>query len=137
MIHVRSIETLGGDGDSRQELDRDFLHTGYRRRLMVSTEPGFAWRGRPTRSRQPLTLVPIPLGGGAACTLRWLDHDGAVRTVPLAAGRYYHVPAETPYQIEARGAGALEVFNPAPADGRLFDEETLPDDFFAARGEGA
>jgi hypothetical protein len=137
MIQVRTIETLDQDGDSRQELDRNFLHTGYRRRLMVATDPDFAWRGRPTRSRLPLTLVPIPLGEGAACSLRYLDHDGTVRTVPLAAGRYYYVPADVPYQLEARGAGALEVFAPAPADGRLFDEESLPDDFFAAYAEGA
>lgn len=130
MIHTRSIETVKLDAGTRQELDRNFLHTGYRRRLMVATDPDFAWRGRPTRSKLPLTLVPIPLGAGAACSIRFLDHDGTVRTVPMAAGRYYHLPADVPYQIEACGAGALEVFVPAPADGRLFDEEPLPDDFF-------
>lgn len=130
MIQVRSIETTDLDPGSRQELDRNFLHTGYRRRLMVATDPDFAWRGRPIRSKQPLTLVPIPLGNGASCSIRFLDHDGTVQTLPLVAGRYYYVPADVPYQIEARGAGALEVFVPAPADGRLFDEEPLPDDFF-------
>ena len=130
MIQVRSIETVDLDPGSRQELDRNFLHTGYRRRLMVSTDPDFAWRGRPMRSNQPMTLVPIPLGQDASCRVRYLDHDGALRILPLAAGRYYFLPAGVPYQIEARGAGALEVFVPAPADGRLFDEEPLPEDFF-------
>lgn len=130
MIQERPIETLDHDADSRLELDRNFLHTGYRRRLFVATDPDFAWRGRPMRSKQPLTLVPIPVGSDASCSIRYLDHDGTVRTVPLAAGRYYYVPAGVPYQLEARGAGALEVFVPVPADGRLFDEEPLPDDFF-------
>jgi len=132
MIHVPPIETLDRDPGSRLELDRDFLRTGYRRRLMVATDPEFAWRGRPMRSAQPMTLVPIPLGEDGSCSLRWLDHDGTVRTLALAAGRYYHLPADVPYQIEARGAGALEVFVPAPPDGRLFDEEPLPDDFFTS-----
>jgi hypothetical protein len=133
MIHVRTIETIDLDPGSRQELDRNFMHTGYRRRLMVATDPSFAWKGRPMRSGQPMLLVPIPLGTVGSCTLRYLDHDGTVRTVSMAAGRYYNLPAGVPYQIEANGAGALEMFVPAPADGRLFDEEPLPEDFFTAR----
>lgn len=130
MIHARPIEILDHDAGSRQELDRNFLHTGYRRRLMVADRADFAWTGRPTRSNLPMTLVPIPIGSASSCSIRYLDHDGTLRTVQMEGGRYYYVPAGVPYQLEARGMGALEMFVPAPADGRLFDEEPLPDDFF-------
>jgi len=132
MIQVRPIETLDLAPDSRQELDRNFLHTGYRRRLYVASRPDFAWKSRPVRSRTPLTLVPIPLGGDGECRLTFLDGERGAVTVEMAAGRYYYIPPDVPYRVESRGLGAIEVFTPIPKNGVLFDEKVLPDDFFAA-----
>lgn len=130
MIHTRKIETMDLDVRSRQELDRNFMNTGYRRRLLVASDPGFSWRGRPTRSADPLTVVPIPVVADAGCRVRYLDADGSVKVVELAAGHSYYIPPEVPHQFEARGLGAIEIFSPIPADGRLFREEVLPEDFF-------
>ena len=132
MIQVHEIEVLDRDAASRQELDRNFLRSGYRRRLYVAADPAFTWRSRPQRSADPLTLVPIPLDEAADHRLRYLDRDGTVRCVAMTGGRYYYVPPGVPYQVESHGAGVLEVFSPVPASGRLFDEELLPEDFFAA-----
>lgn len=130
MIHKRKVETMDADTRSRQELDRNFMNTGYRRRLLVSSDPGFSWRGRPTRSFDPLTVVPIPVVADAGCRLRYLGADGSPRVVELEAGHSYYIPPEVPHQFEARGLGAIEIYSPIPADGRLFKEEVLPEDFF-------
>ncbi len=130
MIQVRKVETLNLNADSRQELDRNFLHTRYRRRLLVASSSKFAWCSRPSRAQTPLTLIPIPIGQTSQVWLRFLDLDHQLQTLQLAAGRCYYLPPNIPYQLEARGLGALEIWSPPPADGRLFSEEVLPSDFF-------
>lgn len=130
MIHVRKLDAVNTDKDSRQEMDRDFLRTGYRRRLFVASDPSFFWRGRPTRSKSPLLVYPIPVAPGSSSLLRYLDAGGQVKELPLEAGRSYYIPPEVPYQFEARGLGAMEILSPIPANGQLLDEETLPDEFF-------
>ena len=132
MLSARCIEILDDDAESRQELDRNFLRTGYRRRLYAATSDAFVWRGRPTRARTPLTLIPIALRRNAVIAIRYVDAEGRVQCAELQPGRYYYVPPGLAYRLEASGTGALEVFSPVLPDGRLFDEECLPDDFFEA-----
>lgn len=132
MIHVRKLDAVNSDKDSRQEMDRDLLRSGYRRRLFVAHDPSFSWRGRPTRSPSPLMIYPIPVAPNASSLIRYLDQGGKVVELALEAGRSYYVPPNVPYQFEAQGLGALELFSPIPTNGQMLDEETLPDDFFSS-----
>lgn len=129
MIQDNSIEILDNDAQSRQELDRNFLHSGYQRRVYIANDPGFSWRRRPRKSHIPLTLVPIPVDPGACGRLTFLDLERRLRSVDMEAGHYYFIPPEVPYEIETSGRGVFEIYAPVTAP-KLFDEEMLPRDFF-------
>lgn len=131
----RSIKTTESDPETRQEVDLDFLGSGYLRKVFISNEPGFHWQAPPQRPRTSVTLVPIPVGDGGFGRLIYEDLDGQVRIVELRAGRYYYIPPYVPYQIEARGSGVLEVYSRRGAKGPWFDQEALPNDYFQHRSE--
>jgi hypothetical protein len=132
-VSVRSIKLVSREVESRQELDLDFLGTGFRRKIYVATEPGHRWIAPPRRSRTSLTLIPIPVGDGGFGRLLYRDLDGVDREVVMEVGHYYYIPPEVPFQIETAGAGVLEVFAPKTSSGRWFDQDPLPEDFFSRR----
>lgn len=129
MIQDNSIEILDNDAQSRQELDRNFLHSGYQRRVYIAQDPDFKWKRRPRRSRTPLTLVPIPVDPGACGKLTYLDLERRLHRLDMEPGHYYFVPPDVAYEIETEGRGVFEIYAPANSP-RPFDEEILPRDYF-------
>jgi hypothetical protein len=135
LVQVRSIEVFGQRGQRRQEVDRQFLRSGYRRKVYVCGDPEAKWLRTPRRSRSPLTLVPIPVDEGAVVTLSYLDLEGKACRLSLEGGRYYYLPPNVPYQLEAQGRGVLEIYTPAAKPWET--EERLPEDFFDHAAVGA
>lgn len=130
-VSVRRIKLVSRELDSRQELDLDFLGTGFRRKIYVASEPGHRWTAAPRRAKTSLTLIPIPVGDGGFGRLLYRGLDGTDHEVEMELGHYYYIPPEVAFQIETAGAGVLEVFAPKTSSGRWFDQEPLPDDFFS------
>lgn len=135
-IITKSIQVTGLDHDARQEVDLDFLGSGYRRKVYVSTDPGLHWKSPPQRTRTSLTLIPIPLGGRAYGRLIYRDSDGHKQTVEMQLGHYYYLTPSVPFQIETQGVGALEVYAPKGSKGKWFDQEPLAGDYFDCDSEG-
>lgn len=136
MISVRSIKVLDDDVRTRQEIDLDFLRTGYRRKVYVASERNLGCGRPPHRCNTSLTLVPIPVGEGPLGRLTYLDAEGRVQRADLEGGRYYYVPPRVPYGIEVTGTGVLEMYAPITSPVLWFDEEALPADFFASLPPG-
>ncbi|HEU0077131.1 MAG TPA: hypothetical protein VFQ76_05735 [Longimicrobiaceae bacterium] len=130
MITTRSIKVLDDDVKTRQELDLDFLNTGYRRKVYVASERDLGCRLSPQRPGTSVLLVPIPVGEGVLGCLTYLDAGGRVQRIPLRSGRYYYIPPGVPYEIAVSGIGVLEVYAPITSPVLWFDAEPLPDDYF-------
>lgn len=130
MITTRSIKVLDDDVKTRQELDLDFLHAGYRRKVYVASERDLGCRIPPRRSATSVLLVPIPVGEGALGSLTYLADGGHVHRTSLRSGEYYYIPPGVPYEIAVHGIGVLEVYAPITSPVLWFDEEPLSDDYF-------
>lgn len=134
---MRSIRVLNADAESRQELDENFLRSGFQRWVYASSAPRLRWKSRPRRSRRSLLLAPVIVDPATELRLVCLDRHGRVHTMRLRMGQYYYLPPHIPYEIEASGPGALEIFIRAS---RLLlrDEDVLPVNFFEThRSESA
>jgi hypothetical protein len=132
MIAVRSFKVLDDDVRTRQEVDLNFLGSGFRRIVYVSTDPEFKGEIPPRRLRSPLTVVPIPTDPAASIVLTCMDPAGAVATVALLAAHSYYLSPALAYRIAVSGRVVLELFTPAAAASQYVDEEALAPDFFAA-----
>jgi hypothetical protein len=130
MIIVRPFKVLGDDGRTRQEVDPDFLGSGYRRIVYVSTDPTFQGGIPPRRLRSPITLVPIPTDPAASIVLTCKDPAGEVATLELEPARSYYLAPALAYRIAVRGRVALELFTPASSPSQYIDQEALAPDFF-------
>lgn len=138
MISVRPLRLLDDDGQTRQELDLDFLRSGYRRMVYVSTDPEFQGELPPRRPRRPLTILPIPTDPEASIRLTYMDLKGRIETIEMKPAHSYYIPPNVSYSIKTRGRLVLELFGPADSVTQLFDEEALAADFFdhAVQAEG-
>jgi hypothetical protein len=136
MVDIREIEVVDVDEQSRQELDPDFLRSGYQRKVYVSSTDSFRWRRPPHRTRVSQLLVPIPLARPGQLCLTY-EAGPSLQTVHLEAGRYYYLPPGVAFEIESEGAGVLEVFSRVYPGGPPHSEERLPDDYFQRRRETA
>ena len=130
LIQISPIEVLDSDTRSRREFDPNFLSTGYRRRVWISSDPEMTWKRPPCRTLCPLTLVPILVGEETRVQLRVLNGEGSIESIETEPGRYYSIPANSVYQIETRGVGVLEIYTPVSSDSRCLDEQMLPADYF-------
>ena len=128
-IQVHPLQTLDADEQSREELDRNFLHAGYERRVYVMKDRAHRWKPRPRRAGHPVVLAPILTDSATEARVTYQDLDGCVRVLPLSPGEYYYIAPNVAYAVEVHGAGALEVYAPTRA-ARPRDEERLPHDFF-------
>jgi hypothetical protein len=131
MIAVRPFTILDDDVRTRQEVDPNFLGSGFRRIVYVSTDPGFRGEIPPRRLRSPLTVVPIPTDPAASIVLTCMDPAGEVATVELRHGHSYYLSPALAYRIAVRGRVVLELFTPASSASQYVDEEALAPDFFA------
>ena len=129
-IHTKSVRILDETPRTRQELDLDFLGSGYRRKVYVASDPDFHWQGPPRQARTPLTFVCIPISDGTSCRLVYGDPAGEARVLDLEKARYYSIPANVPHQVRGCGVGVLEIYAPADVSTPPFGEDLLPDDFF-------
>jgi hypothetical protein len=130
MVSVRPLRLLDNDGQTRQELDLDFLHSGYRRMVYVSTDPEFRGELSPRRPQSPLTILPIPTDPEASIRLTYMDLEGRIETLEMKPAHSYYIPPNVSYRIETRGRLVLELFGPAGSLTQCFDEEELAADFF-------
>jgi hypothetical protein len=130
MISVRPLRLLDNDGQTRQELDLDFLRSGYRRMVYVSTDPEFRGELSPRRSRIPLTILPIPTDPDASIRLTYMDLKGRIETLEMKPAHSYYISPNVSYRIETHGRLVLELFGPADSVTQCFDEEELEADFF-------
>jgi hypothetical protein len=138
MVSVRPLRLLDDDGQTRQELDLDFLRSGYRRMVYVSMDPDFRGELPPRRPRIPLIVLPIPTDPDATIRLTYMDLQGRIETLEMKPAHSYYIPPNVSYRIETRGRLVLELFGPAESLTQCFDEEALATDFFdlSARAEG-
>ncbi|HEX9940970.1 MAG TPA: hypothetical protein VGG03_03050 [Thermoanaerobaculia bacterium] len=130
MISIRPLRLLDDDVQTRQEFDLDFLRSGYRRMVYVSTDPEYRGELSPRRPRSPLTILPIPTDPAASIRLTYMDLKGRIETIEMKPAHSYYIPPNISYRIETRGRLVLELFGPADSWTQCFDEEVLAKDFF-------
>ena len=130
MISVRPLQLLEDDGQTRQELDLDFLRSGYRRMVYVSADHEYRGLLSPRRPRDPLLIVPIPTDADASIRLTYMDLDGGIETIEMESAHSYYISPNVSYRIETRGRLVLELFGRADSLTQCFDEEELAADFF-------
>ena len=131
-IAIRSLKVLDDDVRTRQEVDLNFLGSGFRRIVYVSTDAEFKGEITPRRLRSPLTVVPIPTDPAASIVLTCMDPAGEVAAIELLSAHSYYLSPAVAYRIAVRGRVVLELFTPASAASQYVDEEALAPDFFAA-----
>jgi hypothetical protein len=130
MINIRPLRLLDDDVQTRQELDPDFLRSGYRRMVYVSTDPEYQGELAPRRPRSPLTILPIPTDSEASIRLTYMDLQGRIETLEMKPAHSYYISPNVIYRIQTRGRLVLELFGPADSRTQCFNEELLPADFF-------